>query len=265
MKLRNWGLVLSAFCWQAFTTACLPPGGLGGGPIRSAENVQPIQGGGGDDDSNPGGLPTPQPTVIGGNTLPLGALGAITMDLGQIGGYVYDINTPGQSVYVEFYVDGPAGTGTFLTSVLASNPRAFLPAGPYGFSYMLPFNSPYRDGKIHQLYAYGIDPVSSARSTLAGSPSVFAVGSTAENLAYYNNSVKAGFASACTSCHAGINDYYSLKSMMMSPSKFSGGTANNNLLLNKGLGQAHGGGARCSAASAPCNAFITWWTMEFGS
>ncbi len=67
----------------------------------------------------------------------------------------------GQSINVDVYVDGPAGTGTYMGRFLANGSRPDVDAaygipGNHGFS--IPIPTSYQDGQNHTFYAYAIDP-----------------------------------------------------------------------------------------------------------
>src|SRR5262249_46469472 len=72
---------------------------------------------------------------------PRGTLDTPTTDhSGSLNGWAYDPSTASSSIYVDFYVDGPAGSGTFAGRVLADQSRpdvdaAFAIAGNHGFSF----------------------------------------------------------------------------------------------------------------------------------
>jgi hypothetical protein len=90
---------------------------------------------------------------------PQGVLDGITA-IGIASGWAFDPDSPNASVAVHFYVDGPAGSGTFAGAVLASLDRpdvnaAFGITGLHGFNFAIPAR--FRDGRIHTLFAHGID------------------------------------------------------------------------------------------------------------
>lgn len=217
---------------------------------------------------SPGPIPTSSPSPLAGggtNSLPVGALFSVAMDTGAVSGWAKDSDTPSQSTYIEFYVDGPMGSGTFAGTLQASAPRSF-PQGPYGFTFQIPMN--FRDAKIHKLYAYSIDTTTSVRAALNDSPGNFAVGTNTTGLNYFNNSVKPTFQSYCTSCHGSMDSYISYKERLINPtdpSKSNVISATENSLFDRAHGLSHGGGNRCAGGlnAAPCSILSQWWMLEF--
>lgn len=98
--------------------------------------------------------------------LPQGALASAptgnfdSIDPGGIAlGWTFDPDASSQSIDVHFYVDGPAGQGTFAGVATANKPRPDVNTvmgvtGDHGFSFQIP--ATYAGG-THQLYAYAID------------------------------------------------------------------------------------------------------------
>lgn len=215
----------------------------------------------GTDSGEPEPAASPSGTPSGGGGVIQGGLGSVSLETGNATGYARDTARANQSIYVEFYIDGPAGTGTFGGSVLANVNRTLFPSGPYGFSFPIP--AQFRDAKLRRLYGYAIDPTTSQRAPLDASPQAFIAGTNQAGIDYFNNSVKPAFQASCTSCHGNMDDYYTYKLKIMIPSRFDGGSATNNSLFNKAVGQGHGGGNRCgSPNSAPCSVFSQWWNLE---
>lgn len=78
---------------------------------------------------------------------------------GNLVGWTYTPSYADPSINVEVYVDGVAGSGTYLGSFPANIPRPDVDTGlsitgAHGFSVALPAN--LKDGQAHQLYAYGV-------------------------------------------------------------------------------------------------------------
>ncbi len=92
-----------------------------------------------------------------------------------ITGWTCDGDNYNASLRVDFYADGPAGTGTGLGSATANLPRETAVANQcggnpnHGFSFTIPANS-LRDGRSHNIYAYGINIGSGTHTLLPGSP-----------------------------------------------------------------------------------------------
>ncbi|HEX5071040.1 MAG TPA: hypothetical protein VFV78_12565, partial [Vicinamibacterales bacterium] len=89
----------------------------------------------------------------------IGALTGID-SAGIVSGWAQDPDAPSSSIAVHFYVDGPAGVGTFVATQAASIPQGAPVAGPHGFRFAIP--SRLRDGAAHSLYVYGIDALNGA-------------------------------------------------------------------------------------------------------
>ena len=91
-------------------------------------------------------------------------------------GWSVDPDIPAQPVIIHFYVDGPAGVGTYIGDILADVPRPDVNQqtgypGNHGFRYVIP--PQYRDGQNHTLYAYGLDVNGHLNRLLFGSPKSF--------------------------------------------------------------------------------------------
>ena len=96
---------------------------------------------------------------------------------GQVKGWALDTASPEQSIAVHFYIDGPAGSGAFGTSVPTNVLRPDVNSanggilGNHGFYFPVPAH--FRDGQTHTLYAYGIDAQGLHNPLLANSPRSF--------------------------------------------------------------------------------------------
>lgn len=144
----------------------------GGETIRLARNSAcgssaPAPGGG-----SGGGGTTPPLPVPGVGQSPRGRFETITSE-GVAVGWAYDPGEAARSIQVHFYIDGPAGSGTFGCAVDASMPRADINAqqsipGDHGFACQLP--SQFADGNSHEVYAYGIDVTGNPNALLSNSP-----------------------------------------------------------------------------------------------
>jgi Bacterial Ig domain/Galactose oxidase, central domain len=122
--------------------------------------------------------PTPTPSTSSGRT-PVGYLDGIDAN-GIASGWTYDPDASSQNNTVQIYADGPAGSGTLIGALTATAPRldvnsALGISGDHGFTFSIPAN--LKDGKQHQLYAYGIDLTGDANFLLNGSPKSFIFGS----------------------------------------------------------------------------------------
>ncbi len=94
---------------------------------------------------------------------------------GTFAGWAYDPNAPETSIYVDLYVDGPAGSGAPGFRVVANGSRPdvnsyFNIPGNHGYSFTLP--SQYLGG-THTVYAYGISLFGQANPLLAQSPGTY--------------------------------------------------------------------------------------------
>ena len=94
-------------------------------------------------------------------------------DCNSLSGWAYDPDSPGTSIYVDVYKDGPAGSGTGVGRYLANVSRPDVNAalgvgGNYGYSIATP-NS-LKDGAAHSLYIYGIDTAGGPNTLLTNSP-----------------------------------------------------------------------------------------------
>lgn len=77
-----------------------------------------------------------------------------------VGGWAYDPDTPAQSIVGHVYVNGPAGSGTYIGMFNVDQPNAavndaFGITGNHGFAYTIP--NAYRDGASHTFYVYSIN------------------------------------------------------------------------------------------------------------
>lgn len=78
-----------------------------------------------------------------------------------------DITDP---INIHFYVDGPAGTGTFIGGISADVYRGDLPYDDknHGFSFATPES--LKDGQSHQIYVYALDDQGGTNPLLNNSP-----------------------------------------------------------------------------------------------
>lgn len=118
---------------------------------------------------------SPPPPV---NNFPFGWLDGITQD-GIISGWALDKDRPSESIDVQIYFDGPAGSGTFIASVNANLYRPDVNqaegvTGNHGYNFPVPDR--YKDGQTHTVWVYGIDrddPSGNSNRQLFGVPKSF--------------------------------------------------------------------------------------------
>ncbi len=102
---------------------------------------------------------------------PVGALDNVDAD-GNVGGWAVDPDASAQAINVNFYIDGPVGTGSFIGTATADLPRAGTNyQGNHGFTFSIP--DTWRDGQPHTLYAYGVDATGDANGLLTDAPRSF--------------------------------------------------------------------------------------------
>jgi len=207
-----------------------------------------------------GGTTTTPPT---NTTLPTGAVTSIT-NMGKVTGWAADPEDLNSAVVVQFYVDGPPGTGTRIGGITA-NQSGFNGgyAGNHAFQYFIPVA--YRDGVTRQLYATVTDTTGDI--ALTGTPMTFtAYASQVNGFNYYTNTLKPILTNRCASCHTiGYDQHFA---SLLSPSKAAGGTQTNNEMINmpsgSHMGKNHPGGNICgNKNNSPCSEIQTWWTLEF--
>ena len=106
---------------------------------------------------------------------PIGLLDSAVLNR-RIRGWSLDHDDPNASNRVHIYFNGPAGSGTMVGDVAASEPRPDVNAylgveGSHGYSFPIP--PEYLDGQTHSVYVYGIDTGADAPALLSGSPKSF--------------------------------------------------------------------------------------------
>jgi hypothetical protein len=106
--------------------------------------------------------------TVNNNQVPLGNLDEIN-DAGLIRGWSFDPDSTSSINQVKIYIDGPAGTGTLVSTQLANVDRPDIRAtygitGNHGFEFPVP--AAYQDNASHTVYVYGIDSSNSAVTTL---------------------------------------------------------------------------------------------------
>jgi hypothetical protein len=97
-------------------------------------------------------------------------------DCKQISGWAYDPDTPNQSIDVDFYLGGPAGSGAPGVRWAASVHRMDLCAaiGTCDHGYVVPAPLGLMDGTPHDVYPYGIDSSGNGDNPLLqGAPKSF--------------------------------------------------------------------------------------------
>lgn len=210
------------------------------------------------DQEHPTVTPTPNPT-----NLPVGQITSVT-NMGKVTGWAADPDSLTSAVTVNFYVDGPSGTGVQIGSTIA-NLSGFNGgySGNHAFQFFIPVT--YRDGTTRTLYAAISDNAMDV--ALSGSPVSFtAYASTVEGFNYYENTLKPQLTSRCASCHTiGYDQHFS---SLLNPPPVSGGTATNNEMINmpngRHSGNNHPGGNICGTKDGvPCSLIQTWWNLEF--
>jgi hypothetical protein len=123
------------------------------------------------------GVAAISPLPLRAEALPDGTLDLI--DKTVVYGWSADPDVPSQSNVVRFFVDGPYGQGQLAGQVVADIVRddvnrALHITGRHGFQWLIPL--PFRDGKAHLLYAYGMDASALGRyQLLYSSPKEFVV------------------------------------------------------------------------------------------
>lgn len=141
------------------TYGCCGPGGSDpGGPGDPGDPGDPLP-------PPPTGTPTPSNSPIGWHD---------TSTCVASTGWTCDADNYSQSLWVYFYMDGPAGTGTFLGQTLANTTRGAAVAAncggvaTHGFSFPTPAVA--KDGLPHTIYAYALNIPSGPNVLLSGSP-----------------------------------------------------------------------------------------------
>jgi hypothetical protein len=192
---------------------------------------------------------------------PAGRIFEVT-SLGKIIGWAYDQNDATKQLSVAFYIDGPSGTGTKIGTTMANRSGADN-STPGDHAYLFDVPLQYRDKKKHTLHAYAV--VDGKETMLGTAPYEFTAYALSQaGRDFYNQNV-ANRVTGCGNCHALSYEqhFYAL----VSPAPNAGGTAINNVLINKAgtnNGTAHGGGDRCNGGQ-PCTVFQQWWELEFGN
>ena len=121
--------------------------------------------------SPPSQSPAP-PTTKSGTQSPKGSLDVIRSN-GIARGWSYDPDVSGDSIRVDCYADGPAGTGSLAASGTTDLMRtdvnqAINISGLHGFELQLPIST-----KGHQIWCYGIDATGNPNILVDGSPKVY--------------------------------------------------------------------------------------------
>jgi hypothetical protein len=197
------------------------------------------------------------------DSVQLGRITDITA-LGRVYGYAFDPQNLNIAVQVNFYVDGPKGTGVAAGSTMANKPGDDAnQAGDHAFS--IDLAEGFRNGKQREIFAYAlIGTEEKPLSSLGTKYTAYAFSQAGRD--FYAANVQ-GRMGGCAGCHtiSYEQQFYS----MIAPSPAKGGTASNNQLINKPAqtnGAAHGGGQSCAnAAASPCADFQRWWQVEFGT
>jgi hypothetical protein len=254
-RLRRPVTALLLVAAAGLATGCLSQSTNSSEPLLSSGTSSGTGGSGSGSGTGSGTGGTGSPTPNGS-----GLLSSFDPPNSRVNGYAYNANAPGTSYIVEFFLNGPRGTGTALGQILANQFRFLFPNGNYGYSFTIPMA--YQDGIVRQIWAYQVD--GTVRNELGNSPMAFWAGENPAGRNVFNTSASPSLNSRCTSCHA-IGDYNALKQMMNSPSKFQGGTRENNELINVAKGGGHGGGNICGGGftGPPCPQIRAWYDAEF--
>ncbi len=184
-------------------------------------------------------------------------------DLGRVIGYASDSNDGARILEVTFFIDGPAGTGINVGSMMANltGPVGDRFEGHY-FDFTLP--DQYRDGNQHTLYVYAGGTNAADQVGVERAYTAYKLGQAGDpGFDYYMSDVRPRLQTSCGGCH-NIN-YQEHFVGLLTPSPAKGGTSTVNKLIDKAAGMdAHGGGNRCgNKNSSPCSELTTWWNMEF--
>lgn len=101
-------------------------------------------------------------------------------DQGVAHGWAADSDSPGTSLWIHFYVEGPSDGRRYAGAVFANLERGDVRRagyeGAHGFRFTLP--SWARDGQTRLLSAYGIDPQQARNGLLNGAPKSYRVAAT---------------------------------------------------------------------------------------
>jgi YD repeat-containing protein len=120
--------------------------------------------------------PDPPEPGPGAGTSPIGNFEGIDQAGRFAGGWSFDPDNAAASNIIHFYIDGPAGSGTFLGSTTANLARpdvnsAYSITGQHGFRFQIP--TQYQNGQQHTIYAYGLDTGPNGATHLSASPKTF--------------------------------------------------------------------------------------------
>jgi hypothetical protein len=183
-------------------------------------------------------------------------------DVGLVAGYAADDQDLTNQLVVKFYVDGDATTGELAGETVADK-SGFDDGktGNHAFSFSLPDS--FRNGVERTIYAYG--EVAGQLTELASSGLAYtAYSQNAAGRAFFMSDVKPAMDSACSNCHS--ISYDQQWSSLILPAPAKGGTATNNLLINKPSGTvAHDPGNVCGGVNnGVCGLLQQWWDLEFG-
>jgi hypothetical protein len=186
---------------------------------------------------------------------------------GNVSGCASREDFPNEILTVTFYVDGPAGKGERIGETEANETVPGAACVGHRFQFEIPEN--YRDGMVHQLYAYA--GTESPEGLIGGGPRAFAAynySTTGKN--YFEFSVKPLMQGECTQCHGPgkrspvpVYEYETAFQYLLVPSPFNGGTTTNNSLINHISSSNHTGGNYCGQGSVICLNIRAWWNVEF--
>jgi len=183
---------------------------------------------------------------------------------GGITGYAYNSNNPSQLISIQFYINGPMGSGTYLGSVDA-NQVLIAEGNADGFSFQPA--AAYMDSAPRKLYAYMVPSGASSATLIGGAAVDYFAGADSRGLAYFNANLANTLATQCVKCHGNTwSNYYTTRGNLGDPTPLSGGTATNNTFYQfiSNQGGVHPGGNQCSGNNL-CNEVETWYSMDFGN
>jgi hypothetical protein len=206
---------------------------------------------------SPSASPTPTPTGI---PLKSGELSTVTA-VGRVTGWAIDPANLNAMIDVSIYVDGPEGSGILAAETVA-NLSGFDGGNGNRHAFAVNLDPEFNTGTARMIYVYAdvggmLKPI--------GQKSYTSYAPKDAGRTFFANNLQNTLTQRCGGCHGvGYEQQYA---DLIQPPPDQGGTALNNLLLNKPSAQvAHGGGNICGGANgAPCSLFQQWWTIEFGN
>ena len=112
------------------------------------------------------------------NKTPIGYIDVIDGN-GNVLGWTFDPDQSSNSNGIDFYIDGPVGSGTFAGTDITDGLRPDINSiygitGNHAYAFRIPDN--FRNGQQHSIYAYGIDlddSSNASKALLGSSPKTF--------------------------------------------------------------------------------------------